>query len=386
MSAKSLIARLEDELRAIWTEPAEPGGAPLSRVCTMNLVVVAGASELAARYTPIVDEVTASTPARAIVASVEPERGGGSLEGSATAVCSLTGGKKVCSERIVLSATGEASVRVASAIEALLVPEIPTTLVWLGRVHVDDPVFEAVASEAARVIVDSEYTSLSSLLHLASWARRKPRGPRIADLAWARLGPWQELLARFFDGKDAAALAAKVTRLAVRQASDPGARLGPEPALLLGWVATRLGWKTSRLGGTLRFKRPDGETVTLELGAVPRPEGVAPSAMAMVGIEARDDEEGRSMRGTIERELASGLSTQEGTTPDADVIVWRQTADSGPAIEQRVRLGANKAAKWLERTLHRPANDPAFAESVAFAEQIVEDGLEAPLAEGRFTW
>jgi hypothetical protein len=46
-----------------------------------------------------------------------------------------------------------------------------------------------------------------------------------------------------------------------------------------------------------------------------------------------------------------------------------------PAIEHRVRMGANKAAKWLERTLHRPASDPAFTESVAFAEQIVEDGL-----------
>jgi hypothetical protein len=44
-------------------------------------------------------------------------------------------------------------------------------------------------------------------------------------------------------------------------------------------------------------------------------------------------------------------------------------------LEQHVRLGSNKAAKWLERTLHRPKRDPAFDESVVFAEHLVEDGL-----------
>jgi glucose-6-phosphate dehydrogenase assembly protein OpcA len=372
-SATSLIAQLETELRAIWTEPGQPDAPPKSRVCTMNLEVVAGSRELLERYTPVVDEVTATTPARAILASIEPDKPGDELTGSTTAVCSLENGKNVCSERITLAATGSAAARAASAIEAFLVPEIPTVLVWLGRVHVDDPVFEDLANDAHRIILDSEYTSLGSLLYVASWARKQPNAPRVADLAWTRLASWQEMIARFFDDAETTPLAEKITRVAIKQASDPGARLGPEPALLLGWLGTRLGWKTSRLGGTLRFRRPDGGFVALELGAVPCPAGVAPHTLAGVTVEARDGE--RSMQGTIDRQLGSGITTDENTTKDADVLRWKQVRSEGPPLEHQVRLGANKAAKWLERTLHRPANDPLFAESVAFAEQIAEDGL-----------
>lgn len=369
--ATSLIARLERELREIWMEPGDPGAPPKSRVITMNLEVVASSRELLERYAPVVDEVTASTPARAILASIEPDEAADALTGSTTAVCSLEGAKNICSERITLAATGNAAARAASAIEAFLVPEIPTVLVWLGRVHVDDPIFEDLANDANRILLDSEYTSLSSLLHVASWARKQPNAPFVADLAWTRLASWQEMLARFFDDEETAPLASKIVRVSLKQASEPGARLGPEPALLLGWIATRLGWKTSRLGGTLRFKRPDGGAVTLDVAAVRPPAGVAPLALASVAIEARDGD--RTLEGVIERELGSGLD--EAGTRDADVVSWKLAPPNGAPLEHKVRLGANKAAKWLERTLHRPAHDAAFAESVAFAEQIVEDGL-----------
>lgn len=370
--APSLIAKLERELRAFWTAPAEPGKTPLSRVCTMNLEIVASSRELLERYTPVVDEVTSSIPARAILASIEPDVAGDDLTGTATAVCSFEGTKNICSERITLRATGNACARSASAIEAFLVPEIPTVLVWLGRVHVDDPVFEDLATDANRIVLDSEYTSLASLLHVAAWARKQTNRPMVADLAWTRLASWHEMLARFFDDLGTRPLASKITKVSIKQASPAGSRLGPEPALLLGWIATRLGWKTSRLGGSLRFKRPDGAHVTIELGAVPAPKGVAPQSLASLTIEAQDGQ--TTLVGTIDRDLGSGLA-QEGNTADADVVSWKLVASGRPPLEQRVRLGTNKAAKWLERTLHRQPFDPAFDESVALAEQIVEDGL-----------
>jgi len=370
----NLIARLEKELRDLWASPDDDGAAPKSRVCTMNLEVVASSRELLDRYTPVVDEVTASIPSRVILASVEPDAPGDEITGEATAVCSIEGGKNICSERITLWATGNAAARSASAIEAFLVPEIPTALVWLGRVHVDDPVFEDLANDAHRVILDSMYTSLASLLNVAKWARKQHNAPQISDMAWTRLAPWQEMIARFFDPADSRHLPSRITKITVKQASDPGARLGSEPALLLGWLATRLDWKTTRLGGKTRFKRPDGATVIIELGAVARPAGVAPDSLAVVILEA--EHEGVKMIGSIERDLASGNSSgREGATADADVVLWKHVIAGSAPLEQRVRLSANKAAKWLERTLHRPKSDPVFDESVAFAEHIVEDGL-----------
>ena len=59
-SASGLISRLEKELRDLWKAPEDPSEAPLSRVCTMNIEVVAPSAELLERYTPVVDEVTSS--------------------------------------------------------------------------------------------------------------------------------------------------------------------------------------------------------------------------------------------------------------------------------------------------------------------------------------
>ncbi|MDB4947218.1 MAG: hypothetical protein JWP97_6752 [Labilithrix sp.] len=369
--SSGLIARLDRELRALWTSPDDPTAAPKSRVCTMNLEVVASSRELLERYTPVVDEVTSSIPSRVILASVEPDAEGDDLSGTATAVCGPEG---ICSERITLKALGHASARSASAIEAFLVPEIPTALVWLGRVHVDDPVFEDLATDADRIILDSMYTSLGSLLQVAAWARQQSNGPHVSDMAWTRLATWQELIARFFDRPEVRGFADRITKVSVKQASESGARLGTEAALLLGWMATRLGWKTARLGGKLRFKRPDGKTVILELGSVPRPAGVAPDSLASVTIDAGEGDE--IMTGMVERELGSGRGSMRPTiTPDADVLTWTHHVAGSAPLEQRVRLSANKAARWLERTLHRPKADPAFEESVAFAEHIVDDAL-----------
>ncbi|MCL2726627.1 MAG: glucose-6-phosphate dehydrogenase assembly protein OpcA [Polyangiaceae bacterium] len=365
-----IIARIDKELADLWTLPADPTEIPKSRVRTMNLEVVAESQDLRDRYTSVVDEVTAAIPSRAILVSIEPDAPGDELEGSATAVCSLEGDRQICSERITLSAKGRACARSASAVQALLVPELPTVLVWLGRINVYNTIFEDLAESADRIVIDSEYTSLSSLLRVAAWARkhRASGGPKLADLAWTRLGPWQELLARLFD--DAQHLATKITRLELVQVSDEGAPLGPEPGLLMGWIATRLGWKISQRGSTLSFTRPDGDLVAFKLGAISRPLGVAPETLAALIIEAQDGD--LKATGRIVRELASGRADE---TPDADMVLWQREITGARPIEQRVRLGSNKAAIWLEQVLHRRPHDPAFDESVAFVEHAGLDGL-----------
>jgi glucose-6-phosphate dehydrogenase assembly protein OpcA len=369
-ATSAILERLERDLRDIWAAPLAPGEAPKARACTMNLVIAAGSREVSERYASVVDEVTASVPARAIVVTLEPDQPTRALSGDATAVCTPGESGAICSERVRLFASGSVCARVASAVDALRVPEIPTALVWLGRVHTDDDVFTSMAASAQRVVLDTEYTSLASLLQLARWARETADGPALADLAWTRLATWQELCARFFDEPQARAHAQGITRITVAQASEPGARLGSEVALLLGWLATRLGWHAVRMGGALRMRRADGRDVALSLGAVPRPDGVAPGALASVAIEAQAG--GVTLRGTIDRELASGTDVA-GKTVDADVVTWRMSVGDKPLVERRVRLRANKGARVLERTLHRPPHDPALVEAVQFAEHFFED-------------
>ncbi len=355
----SVLARVEQELRDLWTP--KDGAPMLSRVCTMNLVVVTSSTEIAEHYTAIVDEVTKAIPSRAIVVTMMPTADVASLDGEATAMCGVD--NSTCSERVTLRATGAACARIGSAVESLVMPELPTTLVWLGRVHVDDPIFHEIASDAQRVILDTDYTSLASLLSLSRWAQKGSSKIAIADLAWTRISVWQEMCARFFDDPKMTPLAQKVDAVRIVQMSDKGARLGAEGALLLGWLATRLGWRIERLGGALRFRRGDGKSLHVELGAVARTEHVAPLAVASVSLRASDG--GVKAIGTVARDFEGDV---------ADVLRYKLDVNLPCAGEQTVRLGANKGARILERTLHRPAHDEALTAAVAFAEKLDDDG------------
>jgi glucose-6-phosphate dehydrogenase assembly protein OpcA len=355
-----VLARIEQGLRDLWAPPA-PGEPLRSRVCTMNLVVVTSSAEIATHYTPIVDAVTQTLPARVVVVTMTPNAAEASLDGEVSAVCSVD--NQTCSERVVMRASGAATARVGSIVEALVVPELPTTLIWLGRVHVDDPIFRELAADSQRVVLDTEYTSLASLLSLSRWARGTHAKIGIADLAWTRIAVWREMCARFFDDPLMRPLAMRVESLRLVQMSDKGARLGTEGALLLGWLATRLGWKIEPIGGALRFRRADGKLVRVELAAMPKAERVAPLAIASVSLHA--SEGGITADGTVARDFDGDV---------VDVLRYKLDVNLPCSGEQTVRLGANRGARVLERALHRPARDEAFDEAVDFAEKLDDDG------------
>lgn len=361
-SPGELLDRVERELRAFWSTPPVAGETPKARACTRNLVVIAATPELADRWVPIVDDVLLSIPARAIVVGLDPD-GADGLDAVTTAVCAPgDGGAATCSERVAVQARGAACTHLASFIEALCATDVPTTLVWLGRVHADDLVFAPLARDADRIVLDAAQGSLTDLARVVRWARQAPKGqaPGVADLAWTRLAPWQELCARMFDEPRLRDLASRVTRLKIVQASAAGAALGSEGGLLLGWLATRLEWKSTSLAGRLRLVRPDDGPVHTHLRAESAPQRLGRQLLA-VEIEASASQ--LSLRGTITRDQA-----------DDDAAIWRLDVLSHgepQRIEQRVRLRASEPARLLERTLHRPPDDEALAETVAWADGLL---------------
>jgi hypothetical protein len=232
-----VLARVERELRALWTTAPAPGQVPKTRACTTNLVVVV-ASPALERWVPIVDDVILEVPARALVVGLDPD-GKDDIDASVSAVCAPGEGTIVCSERVTLRMGGALCARVASCVEALCASDVPTTLVWPGHVRVDDPAFAPIARSAYRVVLES-HGSLASLANVVRWARAQPGGerPGVAELAWTRLAPWQELCARMFDDVRVRGLSATVTRVRIAQALGGAASLGPEGALMLGWLGT----------------------------------------------------------------------------------------------------------------------------------------------------
>jgi glucose-6-phosphate dehydrogenase assembly protein OpcA len=364
-SPAQVLTRIDQELRAFWAASTAPGETARARACTMNLVVVAATPALAERWVPVVDEVLLGMPARALVVGLDPDAPD-ALEGSATAVCtpSAGGGPAVCSERVMLLARGVVCARLASLVGALAATDVPTTLVWLGRVHADDPAFAPLARDANRIVLDASQGTLTSLAHVVYWTRARAAAdrPGVADLTWTRIAPWQELCARMFDEPRLRAVASGVTRVDLTQASPAAAPMGPEGALMLGWLATRLGWKAASLAGKLRLLRPDGGQVTAHLCAAPEASH-PPGTLLSVEIEASSGEV--ALRGDVKRGAdepdAGGMATWR-----LEVTCRGQTT----RLEQAVRLRDSEPARLLERTLHRPTHDQALLDAAAWADEL----------------
>jgi glucose-6-phosphate dehydrogenase assembly protein OpcA len=331
----------------------------------MNLVVVAPGPSLLLPWVAVVDQVLQGVPARAIVVGLDPD-GVDDIEATVSPICPPGSGNVVCAERVTLKLQGALCGRVASCVDALCASEVPTTLVWLARVRIEDPTFAPLAQWAHRIVLEATHGSLGSLAHVVKWARGRLPGerPGISELAWTRLAPWQELCARMFDDARLRELAVGVTRVRLVQASAPGAELGPEGALLLGWLATRLGWKASSFAGKLRMLRADGGALLVQLHAETAP-AMPRGGLLAVEIEARGGEV--SLHGEIAR--ARG---EDGAG------AWRVEIKSGgesQRVEQRVRTFDDEPARILQRTLRRRVHDDALAESVLWADEIGDDEL-----------
>lgn len=355
-----VLARVDDELRGLWSVRPAPGETPTARARTGNLVVVASSPAVAESWNAIVDDVVQNVPARAIVVGLDPD-GADALEASVSGVCTPGegGAPRVCSERVSLVARGALCGRVASVVGSLCLSDVTTTLVWLGRVHTDDPAFAPLAEGAGRIVLDASQGSLSSLANVLYWARAlsPPERPGLADLTWTRLSVWQELCARMFDEPRLRALSSHVTAVTLTQASEAGAALGAEGALLLAWLATRLGWKAGSLGGKLRLARADGVAVRVQLKAA---QGASLATPRLQAVSLEASHASLTMSGRIAREDEAATWTLEVGPPSGDRL----------RLEHKVRLVASETARLLERTLRRPVRDDALVDAVAWADQL----------------
>jgi glucose-6-phosphate dehydrogenase assembly protein OpcA len=153
------------------------------------------------------------------------------LTAEVNAVCRAEGGASICSDRIELAFGASAATRAASVVGALALSEVPVVVeagAGAPSVLVDD-----LAKRCDRMIVDSALLSAARVAAIV----RETEAP-VADRAWVRTFTWRDLVARFFDEEPT--LTSSLRRIEI--ARTPGGKTEPA-AILIGWVASRLGWR-----------------------------------------------------------------------------------------------------------------------------------------------
>ncbi len=230
--------QIEDEFARIWRETAGAGYDESSlRLRVLNLAAVAWNAEALRRFEDVMQELPQRHPCRGIfaVASADHAR----LDATIAAHCwrSSGGRRHVCSEEVLLAGAPMQERELASAVLALLVPELPVTAWFIGEPPANSYLAHEVVEAADQLLLDSADSADTGAAFQAMRRLRKQHNVRVSDLAWERLATWRALAAQLFDGADGARELARVTSIEVTGGGGAGT---PEALLFAGWLASRL--------------------------------------------------------------------------------------------------------------------------------------------------
>lgn len=245
------VTAIERSLADLWRTNKEGGDEAVTRAALWNVVAHTSTSDLHAQASETLSEASAAVPQRTIViranAAAEPE-----MSSWISANCHLVGGgKQVCSEEIAIVAGGDRIHRVPPLVNALLLPDMPVAVWWLGDLpNEHEEYVESLLEPADRLIVDSVHFDTPADLALVSRvAERTTTAP--ADLNWVRLEEWRTATASVFDPPHMRSRLAAVARVRVVAASGEDDYFGHsiESLLYASWLSAQLGHHVDREGG-----------------------------------------------------------------------------------------------------------------------------------------
>jgi glucose-6-phosphate dehydrogenase assembly protein OpcA len=229
-AVSEVVAQVEAQLGAFWAATADEGGGVKARASTMNFVAVSATAEVPHMREGI-ENLAETRAGRVFLTSVDGRLAPWDVEPDVSAVCHKEGDIVVCYDRIELHFGAMAAARAPSMLAALALGEVPT-IVEVGK-GAQATLVDALVRTADRVIVDSAHTPVARVADIA----HKTTAP-IADRAFVRAFSWRDLTASFFDEARGAERA--IGRVEI--ARTPTDRADPA-ALLIGWLASRLGWR-----------------------------------------------------------------------------------------------------------------------------------------------
>lgn len=194
------------------------------------------------RTTKILDK----HPARAILldACADTPRGAKIVRGERDDADTVHG------ERIEIGVRGMSAEEIRDLTGSLTMNGLPTLLWWTGEGITGQPAFNALVELADSLVVDSSGTRNdgATVIELNHFLASRPN-IKLRDLAWMRLHPWQDMIARFFDDPMLREELYSVRSLRIVSGSEA------EALYLSGWLASALGWTAT---GHAEFSAADG--------------------------------------------------------------------------------------------------------------------------------
>ncbi len=194
------------------------------------------------------------------------------LETLVAAYCPLLeegGGQYACGDVVVLRGAMESISNGLNILDKLLPSELPSWLWWDGSLDEAQDLFNKLALQSRRLIIDTALGDPLNCLHLLK--SKISESQAVNDLNWLRLRSWRESLAMVFDPPHRRNALDNVVQLDI----DVEGNHPVQGLLLTAWIAERLNWKVENcnivndhnIEGV--FSRPDKTKVEFCLIGLP---------------------------------------------------------------------------------------------------------------------
>ena len=343
---------IEKNLAELWRSSKEVADDALTRAALWNVVAHTSNSEHHTKASETLGRASASVPQRTIVvradAAAPPL-----IQSWISANCHLVGGgKQMCSEEISILAGGDRIHDIPPLVNALLIPDMPVAVWWLGDLPNEHEEYVLTLLEPAdRLIVDSvNFDSPADLLLIDRVAEKTTTTP--ADLNWVRLEEWRAATAAIFDPPDMRSRLETIRRVRVVAATSGSDFFGEsvEALLYAGWLSAQLG---HHVDAQAKVKGPLG-AIDYVIERRRQDSGIGGITYAELGFDdgssaniARDRERGILMS-TVDGVVSMPETVTRAISCDLDVLIVRQLKRArGDQILLKVLPVASRLAKRL---------------------------------------
>lgn len=258
-------ALIESELMKIW---GKLSGINKTRASLFNLIVYTKLSPRVDYFRKSVRKVIEKFPCRIIFISADPNREKEYINTSVSVVMPESGESQVACDNIDIVMAGKDYERVPFIILPHILPDLPVYLLWAEDPCFDNLLFKKLQKLATRIIFDSEasedLTSFSK--KILSYSQNEKSD--IADLNWARMEGWRDLLAAHFHSPQNLERLKKTREIEIFYnacETEFFCHLQIQAIFLQSWLASRLGWKMQNMN---REKKKIEYKYSSEIGEV----------------------------------------------------------------------------------------------------------------------
>lgn len=230
-------AEIESTLNQIW-ESLETKN--VNRACLFNMIFYTEKNHRSTYIGQLAQKMIEKFPSRIIFISVDKTSKEDFLKTEVSILSSK--GHDIACDYIQIETSGSSEERIPFLLLSHILPDLPVYLLWAENPSLENPLRNQLEAFVNRVIFDSESTD--NLSEFASTLLKQRC--EVADLNWARIEDWKEMLTAAFYAKEHLEQVRSAQTITITYNSKPSSsfcRTNIQAIYLQAWLASALDFK-----------------------------------------------------------------------------------------------------------------------------------------------